>query len=381
MKHRGSIYFLTLASSIVLVLAVMGLSFTIIQYRRTSRSNEQIDQAHIYTQLGIRHALYFTHQTPNWRNLLTSGPWMQDILNGNAAYTVTGIDQTDGLLSNGVDPVRLACTATVNGVHRTLTVQTKQPPLALLCYALAAQDLITISNKAGINGNVACNAGIAKSGKNSYINGNVEVVDGIDQTTNISGSITTGIEPKTFPDEQAILDYYLPHATEITYIPVFADLTLSSTQNIKGPSTNSNGLYLINCANQDITILNCTIRGTLILLDVGNSGGVNGVNIEGTTNWQPARPDYPALIITGGKVVTINITPPNSIKGTLYINGDLETYAASLLTGPVIINGKADIMGDTIISFNPFYGSINPTKIFLESYLQPVRGTWQEVIF
>jgi hypothetical protein len=394
MNHRGSIYFLTLASSIILVLTVTGLSFTIIQFRRESRSNQQIDQAEIYTQLGIRHALYFTHQIPNWRNLLTSGPWMQNISNGNATYTVTGIDMVDGQLNNGINAVQLACTTTVNGVHRTLTVETEQPPLDSLRFAITAGQSIIMTNKSVINGDVASNANIDNSDASTFINGNVEVVTSINLTENISGSITTGIEPKTFPYSPSLLEYYASQATPIMYQDTLQEILLSPSTNPFG-TTNPYGLYMINCGGNQITIRDCRIVGTLILINPSSDSLIkDGINM------QPARADYPALIIEGDMNIlpskdlneadsnidfslpgesgigSITNTYPSLIQGAIYCNGNLILDQTCDIFGTVIATGAVEMRSESQISVNEALWN-NPPKQFNETYLEPISNTWQ----
>ena len=79
MKRKGSIYFLVLASAVVIVTVVVGLSLTMMQFRRYTRDNYQSELAEHYAKLGIRHGVYFTTVAPNWREILTSGPWLADV--------------------------------------------------------------------------------------------------------------------------------------------------------------------------------------------------------------------------------------------------------------------------------------------------------------
>jgi len=144
--EKGSIYFLVLAGAIVLVTLVLGLSLHTMQFRQSTRSNTKIDQADIYAELGIRHAIHFTTITPNWRQVLSSGLWLQDIEMNQAIYSVAGIDPVDGnLANNNTDPVNLTCTATIDGVTRILSVQTKTTPLEILSYAVASDKKSQIS--------------------------------------------------------------------------------------------------------------------------------------------------------------------------------------------------------------------------------------------
>ena len=279
-KKNGSVYFLTLASALVLVALVLGLSVHNLQFRRSSRSRTQIDRAYIYAELGIRHALYFTKIEPNWRQVLTNGTWLEDIAVDQATYTVTGIDPIDGDLTNNPDdPVVLTSTATIDDVNRTFTVRTRPTPLKILKYAVAAANDIYISTHVRINGNITSNTNINKSGGDTWIFGNAEAVGTIHENTNISGDIAPGSSPKDFPNAGEIMTYYTSRATVIPYIDTIEDILLSPSSNPFGP-TNPNGLYYIDCGNQELTIKNCRIIGTLII----RSTVIDEITIESAIN-------------------------------------------------------------------------------------------------
>ena len=169
MKHlnqKGSIYTLTLASSLVLVALVLGISYQILQYRQTSRGATQIDQATVYAELGIRHALHYTSVDSNWRVNLTNGNWLSDITVGDAVYSVEGIDPVDGVLvNNDSDPVELTCTATVGDVTRSVQINTIQQPFEILRYAVVAGGDIDISNHVRVTAfdDIICLPGIIET--------------------------------------------------------------------------------------------------------------------------------------------------------------------------------------------------------------------------
>ncbi|MCK4628115.1 MAG: hypothetical protein KAT56_03870, partial [Sedimentisphaerales bacterium] len=292
-KENGSVYFLTLASAVVLVALVLGLSVHNLQFRRSSRSQTQIDRAYIYAELGIRHALHFTKVEANWRQLLNNGKWLEDITVDQATYTVTGIDPVDGDLTNNPDDhVILTSIATIDGVNRTISVKTQPAPLRILNYAVVADGNVNISSHIKINGDVTSNADINKSGSDTWIFGNAEAVGTIHETTNISGDIAPGSSPKDFPNAVEIMTYYTSRATGIPYIATIENVLLSPSSNPFGP-TNPDGLYYIDCGIEKLTIKNCRIVGTLII----RSTAIDKIYIESAINWRPARPDYPALIV------------------------------------------------------------------------------------
>ena len=401
-KENGSVYFLTLASAVVLIGLVLGLSVHNLQFRRSSRSQTQIDRAYIYAELGIRHALHFTKVEPNWRQVLNNGTWLEDIAVDQAIYTVTGIDPVDGdLANNRDDPVVLTATATINGVNRTISVKTQPAPLKILHYAVAAVNDINISSHVRINGDVTSNANIDKSGSDTWIFGNAEAVGTVHETTNISGDISPGSNPKDFPNAGEIMTYYKSRATIIPYIATIEKVLLSPSSNPFGP-TNPDGLYYIDCGIGKITIKNCRIIGTLIIRSIL----VDKINIESAINWRPARPDYPVLIVDYN-LSRIHIKTdkdldeddikadlslpgepgygdevdiyPNIIKGLIYCYNDILLENKCNIQGTVIARDDIVIKDDAVCTYDPTILD-NPPKGFHNSALVPVHGTWRRLI-
>ncbi|KPK78250.1 MAG: hypothetical protein AMJ79_00120 [Phycisphaerae bacterium SM23_30] len=396
-KHkRASIYILTLASAMVLVSLVLGLSYLVMQSRRSLRTNAEIDRARVYAELGIYHALHFTAVEPNWRQLLPSGIWLQDVTVDQATYSVSGIDPVDGNLANNqVDPVDLICTAAVNGAQHTLQVQAQNAPSELLKYALAAGGLIDINNHARIEGDVFTNSNIDKSGGDTWVFGDAEAVGSIHETANITGEITPGAAAKNFPDDQVLVNYYLNHATPIPFINQIQEVLISPISNPLGP-INPEGLYIINCTSQKIVIRNCRIVGTLVLVNPKSDS-----EIKDAINWQPALADYPALVVVDGAVkiqpnmdldennlkVDFNLpgedgqgenyqTFPNLIFGPIYCRGNLELGNSVNVQGPVISTGFLVLKDYAKVTIVPNYYH-HPPKYYRETYLAPIRGTWK----
>ncbi|MCP4710328.1 MAG: hypothetical protein GY869_17030, partial [Planctomycetes bacterium] len=340
-NKKASIYIFALATAMVLVSLVVGLSAIVMQFRRNSRTNTQIDRAKIYAELGIRHALYFTSVEPNWRSMLKNGTWLQDIPIDQATYTVTGIDPDDGSLIDGDEfTIELTCTAMINRTRQTLSVLAQNYPSELLKYAVAAGGLLKISNLARINGNASTNDSIDKTGADSWILGNAEAVGIINEERNITGIIAPGSDPKSFPDAQAITDYYLRNATPIPFQNLIENVLITPNFNPFGPP-NPDGIYSIDCAGQKIVIRNCRILGTIILINPKSDSTIG----EGI-NWHPAGPHLPALIIDG----TIKINPTKDLSEADAQNelnlphepnfGDLTTIFPNLINGPIFCRGN-----------------------------------------
>ena len=394
-NKKASIYIFALAAALVLVSLVVGLSATIMQFRRNSRTNTEIDRAKIYAELGVRHALYFTSVEPNWRSLLQSGTWLQDIPIDNATYTVTGTDPDDGSLLDGDEfIVELTCTAKINRTQQTLSVLTQNYPSELLKYAVAADGLLKISDRVQINGNAFTNDSIDKKNADTWIFGNAQAVGIIHEVRNITGIIAPGSDPKSFPDDQAIIDFYLTQSTPIPFQEHIQKVLITPNSNPYGP-TNPDGIYSIDCANQRIEIRDCRIFGTLVLINPKSDSTIG----EGM-NWQPGKPNLPALIIDGPIEIrtTINLDEDhcdtdfnlphepgfddnndiflNKITGPIFCRGDLTISQRSKIVGPVIVTGALEVKHDAeITADSQFYDQ--PPKMFMDSRLDLIPHTWR----
>jgi len=394
---RGSIYILVLTSALVLTFLVVGLSRLLIRLRQANRTVAQIEQAEIHAQLGIRHALLLTRVASDWRIVLPNGAWLSDVGIGDAQYTVMGVDPEDADLTD--DPsqvVQLACTATVGDVSRTLTVQARSRPSELLAYAAATGNDLVISNNVVIHGNVTANQDIDKSGAGTWILGDAEAVGTIDKTNNITGTITPGADPKVFPNPEDIRNYYEPRATTIAYREVIERVVIGPNVNPYGAG-NPDGLYKIYCDNRRIIIRDCRIVGTLMIISPKNDS-----LIEKGINWQPAREDYPALLIFDGdfsilpdrnlneKDLNTDLNLPgepgygfispmqsysNLITGTIYSNRDLTCFKEATIAGAVIVAGTLTLTDDASLAADDNWDE-HPTHAFVTPPLVPIRGTW-----
>jgi len=400
-RRRAGIYFLVLASSVVVALIAMGLSAMVMKYRFSSRTGANIDRAEICADLAVRHALRFTRDTANWRQLLSNGAWLSNIpLDSGISYSVSGTDPLDSNLTDSpADPVILTATATVYNTARTLQATARQLPLDILKYAAASNLKIEIATHARVHGNLISNGTISKTGGDTWVFGSASAVGSIADTTNISGTITTGITPVTFPDPQTIQNFYTSHATAFTTVPSAIEYKLiSPTNNPYGP-TNADGLYLVNCNGNKIVIKQCRIIGTLILLNPKSDS-----RLEISVNWKPARPDYPALIILGGDFtfipdrslselellrdlsrpgelgyLTMLDVYPNEINGMIYSNKNLTFSGTSDINGPVMAEGTIKLWDYTDIQYadNSLYET--PPPCFQNSWLSLVPGSWKNI--
>lgn len=401
-KTKGSIYVLTIVSAIVLTAVVLGLSKLALQFRRSSQIDTDIDCAEIHAELGIRHGLYATSAISNWRTVLPDGTWLEDIAIGNVTYSVTVVDPIDSSISNSPeDPVSITCTAVVNDVTRSIKLQAQQPPSELLQFSLAANGHIHVYGEAVVDGDIFANNDIFTYSEDAEINGNAESAGSIVQYSGdiIEGDIIANSQARPFPNAQQLYDYYLERATEIPHQSTIDGVLIAPSSNPFGP-TNAAGLYYINCSGSKITIKNCRIIGTLIIIEPGNNSIVkNGMVLENKLA------DFPSLIIIDGDIklqfdedtldeeyLYIDFSLPGEpgygdmsdiyqshISGAVYSNSNLHIEGHTMIFGPVIAAGNIELYGDSYFSIESWQSSPTP-RCFREEYLIPTADTWNVTI-
>ncbi|HEY2588197.1 MAG TPA: carbohydrate binding domain-containing protein [Tepidisphaeraceae bacterium] len=136
---------------------------------------------------------------------------------------------------------------------------------------------------------------------------------------------------------------------------------LSPTSNPYG-APNPNGIYILNCNNQNVTITACRIVGTLVLIGAGS-----GTTIQGPITLEPAVAGYPALLSDSSIAIAmtgsaglgeatygVNFNPP----GTPYpfVGGSANTNASdgfpSIINGLVFCGGDLTLSSSTAPTFN-----------------------------
>jgi hypothetical protein len=185
-------------------------------------------------------------------------------------------------------------------------------------------------------------------------------------------------------------------------------IVLSPTSNPYG-AVNANGLYVLDCNGQNVTISACRIVGTLVLLNAGSA-----TKVQGPISWEPATPGYPTLMVATSITLDfdasvplsestygVNFNPagtpspysggasdvdaadgyPSIINGIIYCGGDLTLATAPGFKGCVIAAGKINCTGAAVNFSYSNASFVNPPPGFTTAYpaLYPVAGTWQRV--
>jgi hypothetical protein len=277
-------------------------------------------------------------------------------------------------------------------------------PLDLLRCCLQSGGNLTTSGSAVLGaGPLSCNA---QTNTGATIYGSVETNTQSGAVANVKGTLTTGAAKiKTMPSS-AVFNLYNASATAFTTSfatgGTIGTCLLTSTSNPYGP-TNTNGVYSVNVsgASETLTITNCRIIGTL-LVTLGNHGTLN---ITGPVLWEPARPDYPILIVQcpTNNNATINITGstswlseasvgidlngngtitddlPPQLRGLIHIIGSGNTVAISnnaYLRGNLVADGTVSTTGTDAFISDPNLDTHAPIGYGTGSQLVAAPGTW-----
>lgn len=141
--------------------------------------------------------------------------------------------------------------------------------------------------------------------------------------------------------------------TDLTNEPYIEGVVLSAGSNPFG-DLNANGVYLINCGDQNVHIRDCRIHGTLVLQSPGSASV-----IEQSVTWRPYVENYPILVTNAGMLISMSNTPlsestinanfnpaiaPANDEG---LGSDLDLYDsyASQLRGLIVLGGNSSLGG------------------------------------
>ncbi|MCA9296919.1 MAG: hypothetical protein KC983_10380 [Phycisphaerales bacterium] len=309
--RRGSAYLLVLTGSIAV--AVAGL--TAMHIARTARfATEAVPdqaQAQSLALSGLDHALFTIDNAIDterkggaaWRNAFsdgdTFGPYT--LGDGTFSWTVKDGDDDGSIADDAADGLRV--TATGTRANATYAVEARLEPshgstavssLGISVYA----DKIELDNQSTFTAEAAVGAiGDITIKSNATLIGDAECAGDI--SGSVSGTSTSNAPKREMPSA-SVFDYYLANGTTISFslLPLLSgdimlENALLSPANNPWGSENPEGIYIIDCNGKKITIRNCRIVGTLVLLNV------DVATLDGVLNWEPAYAHFPALLCDG----------------------------------------------------------------------------------
>ncbi len=403
-RRRGGVYVLTLGTA--LLVTVIGVSALLAArgQRMAVADTQDFCRARYAALAAIDVGLETMQARPDWRTLLPSGAWVTNAALGDARLSLRGVDPDDGSLADDrADPVVLTGTGYCGNARYQLTVRLEPPtvPLPILSHGLHARTSAFIRSGKALTlsgGPLSSNGPVTTDGP---VIGDV-IAQSVSNATRVTGTITAPGPGYEAPAAN-LFAAYVALAT-----PLPAPSTLEKT--VLSPACNPwgrpalNGVYLLNLSS-NTKIRNLRIVGTLVVRGNGNK-----LTIEDNVLIEPARSDYPAILLDGDgefdvdsagrlsePVNSVNFNPPGTaweglvdddqtdtypseIRGLVHVRGALTLRGTTLIRGVVICESSASIEGNTRIVVDPTLAAQPPVGYTTYGTPAIVPGTWQQTL-
>ncbi|MDA1014321.1 MAG: carbohydrate binding domain-containing protein [Planctomycetota bacterium] len=220
--RRGSIYIVTLGSS--LIVAVLGLAAlkSVSVHREQSQNVADSLQAQLNARTGLDVALLRIDNNSNWRTQFQSGAWSSEQSAVDGTFQIVATDPIDGdLLDDNMDPVVITSTGRMGDAVQKLQFELEPARFGLSILqaglgsgndltfdgGIAVADHFVSANRDAIARNTA------QVGADAEAGGVISTFSG----GQFLGSTTTaGDWPRELPDTNSVLDYYLANGTAIS---------------------------------------------------------------------------------------------------------------------------------------------------------------------
>ena len=414
-RRRGSAYLLILGVAMLLtVIGVASILAVRAQREAADLTNDAVE-ARLYARSGIALALRRIATLPSWRTAFGEGVWVSGAALNDGTYTLEARDlgpNGDITLSSDDDPVLLIATGVKGEARHKIQVRLGPAsggaePLTCLESALhAGGDLEFTTSTVNSGGIVSGNSDAKADG--ASINAAVEVV-GTASGSTYSPAPTEGVDPRAMP-QATVFDSYVAAGTTIAWADLpsgtIEEVLISPAANPYGSGElNEDGIYSIDCQGNDVTIQNCRIVGTLVLLNAGA-----GSTMTGQLRLEPAVANYPSLLVQGSLSANLNAdmvlnepqwgvnfnpthtpldgvgdedafdTHSSIVKGLVYVSGDLSTSSNVAVQGAIVVDGALTAAGELTLTYNPASFADPPPGFGCGGELEVVAGSWAQVV-
>ena len=404
-RRHGSVYIIVLASAMIVTIIGLGSLFAARVQRRSAQVSEDCAEARLCAQSAIELGLLFV-KDQNWRSNWPNGTWLSNQQLGNGCFSLEGIDPRDGDLADSLyDPVVLTGIGTKGIAKRkvqvVLTANIK-PLLALnTCLHASGNIYVWLGQKiTAVGAPISTNGCLYNLGT---IEGDVEAVN-VGSTGYITGHLTTPAAVKRMPDSQ-VISQYIDKATVVPFTDTIDKQVLTPSYNPWG-STNADGVYFIDTSNNDLTIKNSRIHGTLIV-----RLGDKKLTLDEAVFMHSYRSYYPVLIVDGKVKIkcrsddynlsetscSTNYNPsgapylgvwdsdkydsyPNEIQGLVYIKGTLELEKTARIRGAIICEGEVSCKERNKIIHEPKLYTSPPDEFTFVDGVQLSPGSCKQVV-
>ncbi len=391
-------------------IALGGLSATRVR-ARAGRARNDLQDARQYAISATDIGRLWIAQDNNWRSDYANGAWFTNKTIGRGTYSLTVTNPNGALNHSILDPVVLSATGTCGRAtqYAQVTLNAKTIPYSCLTAALSSVGGITIGSAVVDANNQILATNGAISATSPAVNANLQAM-GLVTGSTYNGTSTTITTALTFPDA-TVSSYFQANGTNISFgsIPgaTIQNALLSPSNNPYGGGTNSNGIYVLDCQGNNLTIQDCRILGTLVLLNPGV-----GTQIGNSVVWQSAVSNYPCLIVNGNLTIAsngnylsesgnFNFNPagtpypwpsgtsnatltdsyPPAVTGLIYVAGNLTLQGTEFAANVISVGGLFTVTTSPTLylNYDPTYYN-SPPPGFGKIQMVPVAGSWQQVV-
>ncbi len=266
-RQRGSIYVAILGLSLLAAaIGIGGIAVTRVQSRNNDLRND-IQEARAYAQTAIELGRTWIALDPSWRNDYTNGNWVANQSFSNGSFTLNVVNPNGPLNNADTDPIILTGTGT-----KGIAVQQIQVTLNPVVLAVSSLNTAITAGSINFQNATVIGGGSTAASLSTVIAANASVYPRVTAAGLVTGGSfnsgsTQNTAAPTMPDSH-VFDYYIAKGTAISYASIptaganaMIDQTLLSpgSNPITG-ATNANGIYVIDCQNNNLIIQNSHCR-------------------------------------------------------------------------------------------------------------------------
>jgi hypothetical protein len=405
-RQRGAAYIAVLGTSLLIsVIGVTAILLAQVESRAGQRASDA-DEARLYARSAVEWGRRHIRETPAWRD--GSGTLCAGLAIGAGSFTVQAMDPLDGDLGDyDADPVVLRATG-----YKGAAVQVDEVTLTPNVKPLRALEVAAVAGmRFDVDGGTVYSSGTLSTNGNFVAFNGATVDADVEASGTVSGgrylgSRTAAAPRRDPPADNVAMKYYLKHGTTISYTSTggaIRDVVLSPRNNPYGSATNPEGIYVINVGRNTLTIRDCRIVGTLVIL-----GKSSETRIEGSASLEPAVPNLPTLLTAGSVRMELtdvplaerpgfNVNPPHApydgvsdndvsdvypsrIKGLVFIHGNCAQRQTTSLHGALIVGGALSVYGRLGIDHDRGYFTDPPPGFFTDPQPLVSPGTWKRAV-
>jgi hypothetical protein len=395
---------------------------------RAAAGRDDVARAQAAASSAVELAFTRIKADPNWRSTYVHG--VEVPLNGwtpmgdLAKFKFALIDADGSLVDNvndvndGNDPVTIRGIGAAGDVTCVTTVVIEPGQRGLNCLevrtlhaggrlrfendsTLATDQFISSNDRIEVQAGIL-NLFLIEIG-GSHVNGAAWSTGSI--SNRISQRFPNQSPAREMPDAAAVFDHYLRVGTriDIASIPsrTLRRVVLSANSNPYG-AANPQGIYIIDCAGQQLTIRDARIQATLVLLNASATP-----QILGRIHWEPSAPNYPALMVQGSLHMNwdgeqdlseatngVSYNPvgtpylnsqdadtsdnyPGVIQGLVYMTGNFTVDKRSKRVGTTIVGGTATFTASSTLTYDSAPYNYPPPGFGAAGQMRVMPGSWR----